>query len=118
MIYVCSQFGHELLLTNIFYFREGILLSSFYWSYCIGNWVAMFVSRFDPKHLIIVSIALSAATFFAVPFTIGWLPEGGMVLVLRLICGIVEGTTFPAVTQYIQVFTFSIVFVFMLIKLY
>ncbi|XP_058791949.1 putative inorganic phosphate cotransporter isoform X2 [Phymastichus coffea] len=84
---------------------QGIILSSFYWGYVLTHLPGgMLAERFGGKYSLGLGI-LSTALFTALtPVAVGWGGAGALVA-LRVLMGLGEGTTFPALNAMLAQWT-------------
>ncbi|ETN61579.1 sodium-dependent phosphate transporter [Anopheles darlingi] len=77
--------------------EQGIILSSFYWGYTLSHFASTFVADHYSKHLLGVSVLITAIFTLLTPLAIDY---GGawLLVVFRVIEGIGEGATFPVLS--------------------
>lgn len=84
---------------------QGIILASFYWGYIVTHLPGgMLAERFGGKYCLGLGILSTAAFTLFTPTAVEW---GGMtaLVVLRVLMGLGEGTTFPAVNVMLAQWT-------------
>ncbi|XP_014220844.1 putative inorganic phosphate cotransporter isoform X1 [Trichogramma pretiosum] len=84
---------------------QGIILSSFYWGYIVTHLPGgMLAERFGGKYCLGLGILSTAVFTLLTPLATEW---GGMkaLVVLRILMGLGEGTTFPAVNVMLAQWT-------------
>lgn len=80
---------------------QGIILSSFYWSYIISNFLSGSITdKFGGKQTLGLSTLVVAVLTILTPATVTW---GGStsLIILRIIMGLSQGVTYPALSVLI-----------------
>ncbi|EZA49274.1 Putative inorganic phosphate cotransporter [Ooceraea biroi] len=81
---------------------QGIILSSFYWGYVITHLPGgMLAEKFGGKYSLILSTAIFT---LLTPVVVKWGEHNGLI-VLRILMGLGEGTTFPALNAMLAQWT-------------
>ncbi|XP_012526725.1 putative inorganic phosphate cotransporter [Monomorium pharaonis] len=84
---------------------QGLILSSFYWGYVITHLPGgMLSERFGGKYTLGVGILSTAIFTLLTPVVVKWGEATGLI-VLRILMGLGEGTTFPALNAMLAQWT-------------
>ncbi|XP_058791446.1 sialin-like [Phymastichus coffea] len=86
-------------------YTQGIILSSFYWGYVLTHLPGgMMAEKFGGKYTLGIGILLTAVFTLLTPNAVDW---GGApaLIVLRVLMGLGEGTTYPAVNVMLAQWT-------------
>jgi len=87
------------------YFAQGLILSSFYWGYVITHLPGgMLAERFGGKYSLGLGILSTAIFTLLTPVVVQWGEHIGLI-VLRVLMGLGEGTTFPALNAMLAQWT-------------
>ncbi|XP_050079160.1 sialin-like [Anopheles maculipalpis] len=81
-------------------YEQGIILSAFYWGYTVSHFVSAFVADRFSKHLLGLSVLITAIFTILTPLAID---VGGswLLVVVRVLEGIGEGATFPVLSALV-----------------
>ncbi|XP_066601353.1 sialin-like isoform X2 [Prorops nasuta] len=84
---------------------QGVILSSFYWGYVVTHLPGGLLSeKFGGKYSLGIGILLTALFTLATPVAVLW-GEATALIVLRILMGLGEGTTFPALNAMLAQWT-------------
>ncbi|XP_015436491.1 PREDICTED: putative inorganic phosphate cotransporter isoform X1 [Dufourea novaeangliae] len=86
-------------------FTQGIILSSFYWGYVITHLPGgMLAEKFGGKHSLGLGILATALFTLITPVVVEFGESTGLII-LRVLMGLCEGTTFPALNTMLAQWT-------------
>jgi len=93
------------LYFHIFFLFQGLILSSFFWGYILTHIPGGILSeRFGGKYTLGLGILSTAIFTLLTPLVVQWRGAVGLI-VLRVLMGLGEGTTFPALNALLAQWT-------------
>uniref|UniRef100_A0A182MUR7 Major facilitator superfamily (MFS) profile domain-containing protein n=1 Tax=Anopheles culicifacies TaxID=139723 RepID=A0A182MUR7_9DIPT len=81
-------------------YEQGIILSAFYWGYTLSHFVSAFVADRYSKHLLGLSVLITAVLTLLTPLAID-IGGSWLLIVVRVLEGVGEGATFPVLSALV-----------------
>ncbi|XP_011506274.1 PREDICTED: sialin-like isoform X2 [Ceratosolen solmsi marchali] len=86
-------------------YTQGLILSSFYWGYIITHLPGgMIADKYGGKYTLGIGILLTAIFTLLTPLAVYW-GESNALIALRILMGLGEGTTYPAINVLLAQWT-------------
>jgi ACS family sodium-dependent inorganic phosphate cotransporter len=102
---MCLRFSLRIFKHRFACSAQGLILSSFYWGYVITHLPGgMLAERFGGKYSLGLGILSTAIFTLLTPVVVKWGEHTGLI-VLRVLMGLGEGTTFPALNAMLAQWT-------------